>query len=138
MKKLVLLLCSFVLALSLCNLHAASTGKKEKAVKSGNRGPVVHMVAFKLKPEASAAQVKEIENAFAALPSKLPIILSYEAGTNISPEKLNKGFTHCFVLSFKSEKDRDAYLVHPDHKAFGQGLGPVLEDVFVIDYQASK
>ena len=26
------------------------------------------------------------------------------------------------------------YLVHPDHKAFGKALGPVLEDVFVIDF----
>ena len=43
-----------------------------------------------------------------------------------------------WVLAFKSEKDRDDYLVHPDHKAFGKLVGPVLEDVFVIDYWARK
>jgi hypothetical protein len=57
-------------------------------------------------------------------------------GINVSPEGLDKGFTHCFILTFKSEKDRDAYLVHPDHKAFGGLVGPVLDDVFVIDFWA--
>ena len=38
--------------------------------------------------------------------------------------------------TFKSEKDRDEYLVHPDHKKFGQLLHPVLADAFVIDFWA--
>ena len=61
-----------------------------------------------------------------------------EWGTNVSPEKHDKGFTHCFILSFKNEKNRDAYLVHPAHKAFGRLLGPVMEDVFVIDFWTEK
>jgi len=28
------------------------------------------------------------------------------------------------------------YLEHPEHKAFGKLIGPVLEDVFVIDFWA--
>jgi len=28
--------------------------------------------------------------------------------------------------------------VHPDHKAFGKVLGPVMEDVFVIDFRAKE
>ena len=39
-------------------------------------------------------------------------------------------------MTFKSEKDRDAYIVHPDHKTFAKGLGPILDDVFVIDFWA--
>jgi hypothetical protein len=39
-------------------------------------------------------------------------------------------------LTFKTAADRDAYLVHPDHKAFGSLVGPVLADVFVIDFWA--
>ena len=38
------------------------------------------------------------------------------------------------MLSFGSDADRDAYLVHPDHVAFGKLLSPILDDVFVIDY----
>ena len=73
----------------------------------------------------SDGSVQRLEDAFAALPSKIPGIASYKWGTNVSPEKHDRGFTHCFILGFKSEKDRDDYLVHPDHKAFGKVLGPV-------------
>ena len=93
-----------------------------------------HVVSFKFKSTATADQIKEVEDSFKALKTKIPEIQTLEAGTNVSPEKLNKGFTHAWVLSFKSDKDRDAYLVHPDHQAFGKALGPVLEDVFVIDF----
>jgi hypothetical protein len=97
-----------------------------------------HVVSFKFKSSATAEQIKEVEDAFKALKQKIKEIQTLEWGTNVSPEKLNKGFTHCWVLSFKSEKDRDAYLVHPDHKAFGKILSPVLDDVFVIDFLAKQ
>ena len=42
----------------------------------------------------------------------------------------------CWVLGFMSDADRDAYLVHPDHKEFGKLLKPVLADVFVVDFWA--
>lgn len=93
-----------------------------------------HVVAFKFKASATPAQIREVEEAFAALKAKIPQIAALEWGVNNSPENLNKGHTHCFILTFKSEKDREIYLPHPDHKAFGKLLGPVLEDVFVIDY----
>ena len=81
---------------------------------------------------------EEVTAAFSALPKKIKAIQSLEWGTNVSPEKHDKGFTHGWVLVFKSEKDRDDYLVHPDHKAFGKLVGPVVDDVFVIDYWAQK
>ena len=79
-----------------------------------------------------------MEVAFRELKTKIPGITSLEWGTNVSPEKHDKGFTHCFILTFASDKDRDAYLVHEDHKAFGRVLGPVLGDVFVIDFWAKE
>ena len=68
------------------------------------------------------------------MPSKIEQIQSYEWGLNNSPEGLEKGFTHCFFLTFKSEEDRVIYLPHPDHKAFGKLLTPYLDDVLVLDY----
>ncbi|MEW6233836.1 MAG: Dabb family protein, partial [Candidatus Omnitrophota bacterium] len=43
-------------------------------------------------------------------------------------------------LTFKTAKDRDAYLVHPAHKEFGQTLGTLacVDDVFVVDYWNNK
>jgi hypothetical protein len=93
-----------------------------------------HVVCFKFKTTATAQQIKQVEEAFEALKQKIPQVVTLEWGTNVSKEKRDKGFTHCFVLSFKSEKDRDTYIDHPAHKAFGALVGPVLDDVFVIDF----
>lgn len=93
-----------------------------------------HTVFFKFKESTKADQIKKIEKAFSALPSKIEQIKGYEWGLNNSPEGLNKGFTHAFFLTFKSEEDRAIYLPHPDHKAFVALLTPILEDVFVVDY----
>jgi hypothetical protein len=93
-----------------------------------------HVVEFKFSPQATAENIQRIEKSFAALPQKIKEIKSFEWGTNVSPEGLNQGLTHCFILTFTSDKDRDAYLVHPDHKAFGKSLGKDLEKVTVIDF----
>jgi hypothetical protein len=93
-----------------------------------------HVVLFKFKDGTSAEDIKKVEAAFTALPTKISQIDGYEWGLNNSPEGLEKGFTHCFFLTFKSEEDRAAYLPHPDHKAFGAVLGPHLDDVLVVDY----
>ncbi len=99
---------------------------------------VRHVVCFKFKPTASAEDIKKVEEAFQALKQKIPLIVSLEWGTNVSKENKDKGFTHCFLLTFKSEADRDAYIVHPAHKAFGGLVHPVLEDVFVVDYSPKE
>lgn len=117
---------ALVLALSFSML----TGKtpEEKALR--------HVVAFQFKESATPAQIKEVVDAFRGLKTRIPEIVSFETGTNVSPEGLDKGFTHGFILTFASAKDRDTYLVHPDHQAFGKLVGPVLKDVFVIDFWA--
>ncbi len=95
-----------------------------------------HVVLFKFKEGTTPEEQQAVEAAFAALPAKIPEIVEFEWGTNNSPEGLDKGFTHCFFLTFNSEADRDAYLPHPDHKAFGDIAGPHIEDVLVVDYWA--
>lgn len=97
-----------------------------------------HVVLFKFKDSTAQSDIKKVEDAFSALPDKIPQIKGYEWGTNNSPEGLDKGLTHCFFLTFDSEEDRAIYLPHPDHKAFGEVLGPYLDDVLVIDYWAKK
>ena len=103
---------------------------------SKNKKQLRHVVLFKFKEGTSEADIKKVEEAFSALPGKIPEIKAYEWGTNNSPEGLDKGFTHCFFLTFESEeaRDRAVYLPHPDHKAFGDVLGPHLDDVLVVDY----
>lgn len=93
-----------------------------------------HVVMFGWNQDASPAEITKIVEAFSALPSKIALIKDYEWGTNNSPEKLNQGLTHCFFLTFDSEKDRDAYLVHPAHQEFVKLLKPAPAKVTVLDY----
>ena len=130
---------SFLIAIAaavLASLAASAVAADSAGTKA--KGKLIHMVSFKFKPTATPAQIKEVEDAFRALKKKIPRIVSYEWGTNVSPEKHDKGFTHGFILSFKSAADRDVYLGHPDHKKFGELVGPVLADVFVIDFWAKR
>src|SRR5215467_1978547 len=101
-------------------------------------GKVHHVVCFKFKSTATPQDIKKVEEAFSALQEKIPGIEALKWGTNVSKEQRNKGFTHCFVLTFKTDKDRDVYLEHPEHKAFGKLVGPLIDDVFVIDFVPTK
>jgi hypothetical protein len=97
-----------------------------------------HVVSFKFKPTATAQDITKVEEAFRALKQSVTQIAAFEWGTNVSKEKKDKGFTHCYILTFKSQQDLDAYIVHPEHKAFGKLVGPLLDDVFVIDFWSKK
>ena len=97
-----------------------------------------HVVLFKFKEGTTPQQVKQVEDAFRALPAKINLIRGFEWGTNVSPENLAQGYTHCFFLSFASDNDRDAYLIHPAHKEFGKILTPYLDKVTVVDFWAQK
>ena len=96
-----------------------------------------HAVFFKFKEGTDAAGETEVAEAFAALPEKLPVIQEFKWGTNNSPEGLDGGYTHCFLLTFKDNAGRTEYIPHPDHKAFGDVLGKYRDQVFVIDYWAT-
>lgn len=95
-----------------------------------------HVVLFRFKAETTSDQIAQIERAFRALPSKISQIKDFEWGTNNSPEGLTQGFTHCFLLTFTSEEDRNQYLPHPAHREFGALLHPYLDAVLVVDYWA--
>jgi hypothetical protein len=97
-----------------------------------------HVVLFKFKEGTTTTQVSAIEEAFRALPGKIDAIRDFEWGTDVSVEGRADGFTHCFFVTFKSAEDRDAYLPHPDHKAFGAILRPHLDKVLVVDYWAQQ
>ncbi len=96
---------------------------------------IKHIVLFSFKPDVSQKIIEEADNLFKALPRLINEIQDFEAGINISPENLNKGFTHAYCLSFSAEGTRDVYLEHKDHKVFSGYVGDLLEDVLVIDYE---
>ncbi len=101
--------------------------KKEKLLR--------HVVIFKFKDSASEADVNRLNEAFNELPKAIPVVKDFEWGLNDSPENFHQDFTHCYLLTFESEEDRDSiYTPHPKHQEFVASLGPHLEKVFVVDY----
>lgn len=122
--------------IALLILATIMTGSYSAAAQSQKGKSLRHVVLFKFKDSSQPADVKKVEEAFAALTKKISLIKDFEWGTNNSPENLNQGLTHCFLVTFKSEKDRDDYLVHPDHQAFVEILKPHLDKATVIDYWA--
>ena len=121
-----------VLSLSLAFMSSQAFADHHKKQPGAYR----HVVCFKFKDDATGNQITAIEKAFAALPSKISSITDYEWGTNVSPENLAQGYTHCFIVSFKDKKGLEAYLPHKDHKAFVEQLLPILDKAFVIDFVA--
>jgi len=124
MKNIVYLILFAVIMIS-CSPETKSEGP-QKVLR--------HVVLFKFTDESTPQDVKKVEDAFVALKGKINLIKDFEWGTNTSPENLNQGLTHCFFATFHSDKDRDDYLVHPDHQAFVEVLKPHLDKVTVIDY----
>jgi hypothetical protein len=125
---------------------AASTGvgcattksKSKSAADAAATGKVRHVVLLQFKEGTTAEDIAKVERAFAALPGKIPQIRKFEWGTDMSPEGLAAGHTHCFLLTFDTPADRDAYLPHPAHAAFVDVLKPHLEKATVVDYVARK
>ena len=122
MKILTLLL---FLVLS-TTLMAQPSGNKNKSLR--------HVVLVQFKSTATQADIDKVIEDFGALKAQMKQIKEFEWGLNNSPENLSEGLTHAFLLTFRSEKDRDEYLVHPTHKAFVEGAGKHMGKVVVVDY----
>ena len=97
-----------------------------------------HIVMYKFKDDVTPAQLKEVIDAFAGLPKKIDTIIGFEHGTNVSKEGKSDGFTHVFVVTFKNEADRDAYIAHPAHDAYVKVVRDRREKVIVFDYWADR
>ena len=131
-----LLTCGFLLLLVCCQpTPNPSQGNTADATPGARE--LRHVVLFKFKDGLSSDTIRSIQTAFKNLKSQIPSIRHFEWGTNNSPEQLAQGFTHCFVVTFASEKDRDEYLPCAAHQAFVNTYAkPYVDKVCVVDFWA--
>lgn len=100
---------------------------------------VTHIVLFRYRDNISWTKLESHFRDFAALKHTClkdgkPYMLSMRMGKNTSWENFGRGMTHCFVLEFASEADRDYYLIKDKvHHAFSELAGPLIEDSVVVD-----
>jgi hypothetical protein len=90
-----------------------------------------HVVLFGFGKAQSPAAIAEVIRRFAELEVLVPSIDDFEWGENSSPEGLDHGHSHVFLLTFANPQTRDAYLVHPDHAAFANWVQPFVSSVAV-------
>ena len=98
-----------------------------------------HIVLSRFSPESAPPEIAAIFADLADLRPHLSGMLAFAAGPNISPEPLGRGYTHAFTIDFADASARDAYLVHPLHKAAGGRLVAAcaagVDGILVIDFE---
>ena len=97
-----------------------------------------HVVLFAFRESSTPERIAEIERAFCALPGKIDEVHDFEWGTDVSVENISRGYTHCFLVTFLTEADRNTYLPHPAHLEFVALLEPHLETALVFDYWSRR
>ncbi|KAJ5218684.1 uncharacterized protein N7498_000783 [Penicillium cinerascens] len=103
---------------------------------------ITHIVLFQFKAGTEPEVVKDTCDRMLALrdnclhpTSQKPYIKTSSGGADNSPEGIQNGITHAFVVEFASAEDRD-YYVHKDpvHQAFVRSLDGVIEKAQAVDY----
>jgi len=97
---------------------------------------IKHIALVKFKPGVSEGQIEDIFAQLKALKEGIPGILDFSSGRNNSPEGLNGGFTHGFIMTMQGAAARDAYLAHPEHEKVKAIALPNVENIVVFDYES--
>ncbi|KAJ5616953.1 Dimeric alpha-beta barrel [Penicillium hordei] len=103
---------------------------------------ITHIVLFQFKSEVAAEVVQDACERMLALKnncvhptSQQPYIKSASGGKDNSPEGIQNGITHAFVVEFANSADRDYYVQSdPSHLAFVKTLDGLIEKAQVIDF----
>jgi len=79
-----------------------------------------HLVMFKLRdynsPEEKKNASVELRNELMSLKKKIPVIVEFEVGINVSGD--DAAFDLVINSVFASREDLKSYQLHPDHQAF--------------------
>lgn len=98
-----------------------------------------HVVLINFRTELDESAIGLALNSVVKLKDRIDGILAVTAGANNSPENLEKGFRHGFVVDFRDAAARDAYLPHPEHAQVGKALVEAAEGgvagILVFDYE---
>lgn len=100
---------------------------------------VRHCVLVRFAPGTPPAEIAAVLAELGELKEKIPGILAFTAGGNVSPEGLARGYTHAFVVDFADRAARDRYLADPAHAAAGARLVRAaeggLDGLLVLDFE---
>jgi hypothetical protein len=97
---------------------------------------IQHMVLLRFKPDISEQEIGSLFQQVDDLKRVVPGMRYFAGGKYASPEGLNQGYTHGFLVTFDDVAARDAYLAHPDHDRVKDAIIPCVDAVVAFDFQA--
>ena len=100
-----------------------------------------HIVLTNFDLNTDEAKISEIYAGRGALTEKMDGAHNFTGGRSESPEQIERGYKHAFVIDFDSWADLKTYAQHPEHKALGaqivQNAVGGIEGVLVLDLDIS-
>ena len=81
-----------------------------------------HIVLTKFKPSTSEEVIADIYEGLADLTDLLGGAKIFTGGRSESPENLERGYRHGFVIDFDGWDALQVYADHPTHKSLGKRL----------------
>ena len=81
-----------------------------------------HIVLTKFKPGTTEEKISSIYDGLAGLTEKLPGAQNFTGGRSQSPENIERGYMHGFVIDFDSWDALKTYADNPEHQALGGQL----------------
>ncbi|KAK7181564.1 hypothetical protein DPSP01_008962 [Paraphaeosphaeria sporulosa] len=120
-----------------------ATSSLKKSPQAALTQLTTHIVLFKFKDGVAPADLKDVTLQMLSLQKSCihpttgaPYIKSITGGKDNSPEGLQDGLSHAFVVQFFSNEDRDYYVNQdPAHDAFKKAAGPIIDKAVVVDFQ---
>jgi hypothetical protein len=92
-------------------------------------GMIVHMFAFRFKPEVTEEQKQRVLHGVRGLQGQIPGLLETSAGFNFSPRSQGYGFGG--AMKFADETALAAYTSHPVHLELVSWLMPLIDPIEV-------
>ena len=81
-----------------------------------------HIVLIRFRPDVDADTIAALWQELHAIEGKVPGLGAIHAGRSESPEQIERGYMHGFVVDLADWAALEAYQVHPEHKRFGASL----------------
>ncbi|WP_246102910.1 Dabb family protein [Rhizobium straminoryzae] len=81
-----------------------------------------HIVLIRFRTDVTEPQIAALFAELEEIRTKISGVLAITSGRSESPEKIERGYLHGFVVDFDSWAALEAYQTHPDHKALGAKL----------------
>ncbi len=86
-----------------------------------------HIVLVRFPPEIAEDTISAIFADLHAIRGRIPGLVAIHSGRSESPEHIERGYLHGFIIDFEDWGALAAYQDHPDHRRVGTALVALAE-----------